>query len=151
MSSKENNELSVSVPILIGPNWIIWKAQMRAYLRTQGLWQLVIGNKSSPEELPSGCVAQAARTVTATTPARDAIDSTVPFQSIRPSRVTGLVVLAEIHWLSHVTGGFEAQTEHPSIKKQLKRLNYVRKFAKLGRWPNSKFHPPHHRSHLRPN
>jgi hypothetical protein len=46
MSSKE--DLSASVPILIGPNWIIWEAQMKAYLRTKGLWQLVQGHETRP-------------------------------------------------------------------------------------------------------
>src|SRR5258707_14854529 len=50
MSSKE--DLSASVPILVGPNWIIWEAQMKAYLRTKGLWQLVSGNKIRAENLP---------------------------------------------------------------------------------------------------
>jgi hypothetical protein len=54
MSSIKETELSASVPILIGPNWIVWEAQMKAYLRTQGLWQLVMGNEDKPEELPSG-------------------------------------------------------------------------------------------------
>jgi len=46
MSSKE--DLSASVPILVGPNWIIWEAQMKAYLRTKGLWQLVTSGKQVP-------------------------------------------------------------------------------------------------------
>src|SRR5260221_13184142 len=49
MSSKE--DLSASVPILVGPNWIIWEAQMKAYLRTKGLWQLVSGNEIRPTDL----------------------------------------------------------------------------------------------------
>jgi len=32
------------------------------------------------------------------------VDNTVSFHSIRPSRVTGLVAMAEIGCLSHVTG-----------------------------------------------
>ena len=52
--------------------------------------------------------------------------NTVPFQSIRPSRVTGLLVLAEIRWLSHVTGEFTRGPSHPMMKKFLKRLCYVR-------------------------
>src|ERR1700694_1822631 len=78
MSSAKETELSASVPILIGPNWIIWEAQMKAYLRTQGLWQLVMGNEDKPEELPSGRAGQAARAATDTTPARDAIQA-IPF------------------------------------------------------------------------
>jgi len=77
--------------------------------------------------------------------------STVPFQLIRPSRVTGLLVLAEIHWLSHVTGEFTCGPSHPMMKKLLKRLCYVRNVTKSGRWPNSKFHPLCHGSHPRPN
>ena len=49
MSHKE--DLSASVPILVGPNWIIWEAQMKAYLRTKGLWQLVMGNETYPDNL----------------------------------------------------------------------------------------------------
>ena len=75
MSSIKETELSASVPILIGPNWIIWEAQMKAYLWTQGLWQLVIGNEDKPEELPSGHAGQAACAATDTMPAREFIQA----------------------------------------------------------------------------
>jgi len=52
MSSKK--DLSASVPILVGPNWIIWEAHMKAYLHTKGLWQLVTGNDARPEDSPAG-------------------------------------------------------------------------------------------------
>ena len=71
MSSKE--DLSASVPILVGPNWIIWEAQMKAYLRTKGLWQLVTGNKERLRDLPAGWNAVAARAATAEQPAREAL------------------------------------------------------------------------------
>ena len=58
MSTKE--DLSASVPILVGPNWIIWEAQMKAYLGTKGLWQLVTGNEAHPADLLAGQCAQAA-------------------------------------------------------------------------------------------
>ena len=76
MSTKD--DLSASVPILVGPNWIIWEAQMKAYLRTKGLWQLVVGNEHRPENLPTGCNAVAARAATQTTPAREAVEA-IPF------------------------------------------------------------------------
>ena len=63
MSSKE--DLSASVSILVGPNWIIWEAQMKAYLRTKGLWQLVSGNEIYAVDLPAGRNAQAAQPATA--------------------------------------------------------------------------------------
>jgi len=73
MSLKE--DLSASVPILIGPNWIIWEAQMKAYLHTKGLWQLVTGNEACPENVPAGCNAQAARAATGNQPALEALDA----------------------------------------------------------------------------
>jgi hypothetical protein len=76
MSTKE--DLSASVPILVGPNWIIWEAQMKAYLRTKGLWQLVTGNEQHPLSLPPGRNAQPAVDATPTTPARPAITA-IPF------------------------------------------------------------------------
>jgi len=76
MSSKE--DLSASVPILVGPNWIIWEAQMKAYLRTKGLWQLVIGNEAHPVDIPAERNAQAARPATADQPAREALEA-IPF------------------------------------------------------------------------
>jgi hypothetical protein len=79
MSSAKETGLSASVLILIGPNWIIWEAQMKAYLRTQGLWQLVMGNEDKPEELPSGCAGQTARAATDTHP-REKLSR--PFRSL---------------------------------------------------------------------
>jgi hypothetical protein len=82
MSSKE--DLSASVPILVGPNWIIWEAQMKAYLRTKGLWQLVQGHETRPRGLRAGRVAEPAvraRAATADQPeveARPAIEG-IPF------------------------------------------------------------------------
>src|SRR5258707_2972073 len=76
MSSKE--DLSASVPILVGPNWIIWEAKMKAYLRTKGLWQLVSGNKRRAENLPTGRNARAARTATAEREAQEA-QAAIPF------------------------------------------------------------------------
>jgi len=71
MSSKE--DLSASVPILVGPNWIIWEAQMKAYLCTKGLWQLVTGNKERLRDLPAGWNAVAAQAATAEQPAQEAL------------------------------------------------------------------------------
>src|SRR5258708_15539637 len=76
MSSKE--DLSASVPILVGPNWIIWEAQMKAYLCTKGLWQLVSGNKIRAENLPTGRNARAARAATAEREDQEA-QATIPF------------------------------------------------------------------------
>jgi len=78
MSSKE--DLSASVPILVGPNWIIWEAQMKAYLRTKGLWQLVTGNEVRLRDLPAGRNAQAAQAATAQQPAREAV-AAIPFST----------------------------------------------------------------------
>ena len=71
--STKSNDLSASVPILTGPNWIIWEAQMKVYLRTKGLWQLVIGNEMRPANLPTGRHPVMARPATDTHPARDAV------------------------------------------------------------------------------
>ena len=76
--SNKSNDLSASVPILTGPNWIIWEAQMKAYLRTKGLWQLVIGNENRPNALPAGRHAITARAATETHPAREAVVA-IPF------------------------------------------------------------------------
>ena len=71
MSTKD--DLSSQVPTLVGPNWIIWEAQMKAYLRTKGLWQLVTGNEQRPVSWPPGRHAVTARVGTDTTPAREAV------------------------------------------------------------------------------
>jgi hypothetical protein len=76
--SQDNKDLSASVPTLNGPNWIIWEAQMKAYLRTKGLWQLVTGNEQRPRDLPSGRVARPAQAATDTTPAVAAVTA-IPF------------------------------------------------------------------------
>src|SRR5258708_34440402 len=72
MSTKD--DLSSTVPILVGSNWIVWEAQMKAYLRTKGLWQLVTGNEIRPDDLPEGRAARTAREATATQPAREAVE-----------------------------------------------------------------------------
>jgi len=66
-------DLSASVPILVGPNWILWEAQMKAYLCTKGLWQLVTGNEVRLRDLPAGWNAQTAQAATAEQPVREAI------------------------------------------------------------------------------
>ena len=76
MSTKE--DLSASVPILVGPNWIIWEAQMKAYLRMKGLWQLVQGNEPRPLPLPTGRQARPAVAATADAPALEAVTA-IPF------------------------------------------------------------------------
>src|SRR5260221_2731079 len=76
MSSKE--DLSASIPILVGLNWIIWEAQMKAYLRTKGLWQLVSGNEIRAQNLPTGRNAQAAQPATAEREAQEA-QAAIPF------------------------------------------------------------------------
>src|SRR5260221_8399065 len=76
MSSKE--DLSASSHILIGNNWIIWEAQMKAYLCTKGLWQLVSGNEICAENLPTGCNTQAAQAAMAECEAQEAL-AAIPF------------------------------------------------------------------------
>jgi hypothetical protein len=80
MSSKE--DLSASVPILVGPNWIIWEAQMKAYLRTKGLWQLVIGNETRPANLRPGRRAVAAVPARAATAEHDAVEARPAIEGI---------------------------------------------------------------------
>ncbi len=73
--------------------------------------------------------------------------STVIFQLIRLSRVTGQVVLAKNFRCSMSQAQLWSQTECPSIKKSFKKVKLYLNITKLGRWPISKFCPLGHRSH----
>jgi len=53
-SMHKSSLLSTSVSLLDGSNYIVWKNQMRAWLRSKGLWQITNGNeKKFPELDPS--------------------------------------------------------------------------------------------------
>jgi hypothetical protein len=58
MSSKDN--LSTTVPVLDGSNWIYWEAQMKVFLRAKGLWQITTGSNPHPTNLTN---TRAVRTV----------------------------------------------------------------------------------------
>jgi len=56
-SSHESSLLSTSVSILDGLNYLVWKNQMKAWLQSKGLWQIMSGNKrkfpEAAENMPS--------------------------------------------------------------------------------------------------
>jgi len=53
-TSHESSLLSTAVSVLDGSNYLVWKNQMRAWLRSKGLWQITNGNeKKFPELDPS--------------------------------------------------------------------------------------------------
>ena len=43
-----SSALEKHIPLLEGSNYHIWADAMQSYLRSQGLWQITIGNKSQP-------------------------------------------------------------------------------------------------------
>ena len=71
MSSGDN--LKTLVPLLDGLNWRIWETQMTAYLRSKGLWQIVIGRETRPDDYPPNRAAITARPATDDRPAREAV------------------------------------------------------------------------------
>ena len=52
MSSNNNAGSSVTtyVPILNGSNYREWESQMTAFLRSQGLWRIINGTATCPDE-----------------------------------------------------------------------------------------------------
>ena len=56
MSSSNNNassSVATYVPILNGSNYHEWESQMTAFLRLQGLWRIVNGTATHPDETTS--------------------------------------------------------------------------------------------------
>ena len=55
MSSNNNASSSVTtyVPILNGSNYQEWESQMTAFLRSQGLWRIINGMATHPDETTS--------------------------------------------------------------------------------------------------
>ena len=49
-SNQSNPSVSTYVPILDGTNYREWSAQMRAYLRSVGLWLIVSGTTTAPTD-----------------------------------------------------------------------------------------------------
>ena len=47
---QSNPSVSTYVPILDGTNYREWSAQMRAYLRSVGLWLIVSGTTTAPTD-----------------------------------------------------------------------------------------------------
>ena len=45
MSTSNKSLLTTSVSILDGLNYLVWKSQMRAWLRSKGLWKMTSGNE----------------------------------------------------------------------------------------------------------
>ena len=56
MSSSNNTSSSVAtyVPVLNGSNYREWESQMTAFLRSQGLWRIVNGTFTQPEDMDAG-------------------------------------------------------------------------------------------------
>jgi len=53
-TSHESSLLSTAMSVLDGSNYLVWKNQMRAWLRSKGLWQITNRNeKKFPELDPS--------------------------------------------------------------------------------------------------
>jgi len=58
-TSHESSLLSTAVSILDGSNYLVWKNQMRAWLRSKGLWQITNGNEKKFQELDPSAPAAA--------------------------------------------------------------------------------------------
>ena len=57
MSQSNESLLTTSASILDGLNYLVWKAQMKAWLRSKGLWQITSGNEQKfPEADTSASV-----------------------------------------------------------------------------------------------
>ena len=52
MSSKQSVE--THIPKLDGSNFLVWSGKMQAYLRSQGLWNMVRGMEQNPPDLGKG-------------------------------------------------------------------------------------------------
>jgi len=50
-SGHKSSLLSTSISILDGLNYLVWKNQMRAWLRSKGLWQITNGNEKKFQEV----------------------------------------------------------------------------------------------------
>ena len=53
MSSNTSSSIATYVPILDGSNYREWESQMTAFLRLQGLWRIVNGTATHPDETTS--------------------------------------------------------------------------------------------------
>jgi len=60
-SIHESSLLSTTVSILDGSNYLVWKNQMRAWLRSKGLWQITNGNEKRFQELDPSAPAAACK------------------------------------------------------------------------------------------
>ena len=69
------------VPTLSGSNWIQWNTQMKAYLMSQGLWQIVSGTEVVPDE-PQG------RPTTRTTGTGESAVTTTTYTAPDPALIT---------------------------------------------------------------
>jgi len=57
-SSNKSSLLSTSMSILDGLNYLFWKNQMKAWLQSKGLWQIISGNEQEfPEAYTNASVA----------------------------------------------------------------------------------------------
>jgi len=52
MSTSNESLLSTSISILNGLNYLVWESQMKAWLRSKGLWQITNGNEKKFPQVP---------------------------------------------------------------------------------------------------
>ena len=53
-SNNASSSVATYVPILNGSNYHEWESQMTAFLRSQGLWRIVNGTFTWPEDMDTG-------------------------------------------------------------------------------------------------
>jgi len=52
MSTSNKSLLSTSMSILDGSNYLVWESQMKAWLRSKGLWQITNGHEREFPQVP---------------------------------------------------------------------------------------------------
>ena len=50
-SNNAASSIATYVPVLNGNNYCEWESQMTAFLRSQGLWRIVNGTFTQPEDM----------------------------------------------------------------------------------------------------
>jgi len=53
MSSSNESLLTTSISVLNGLNYLVWENQMKAWLRSKGLWQITCRNQMKQAQVPN--------------------------------------------------------------------------------------------------
>jgi len=53
MSSSNESVLTTSISVLDGSNYLVWENQMKAWLRSKGLWQITCRNEKKQAQVPN--------------------------------------------------------------------------------------------------